>query len=180
MRTLFFLLSALLLGGALLAPASEVKMQGLRFPVGGRPDAPAARVKIEQVGQGAQKLGFFRVSILPQVVVHGMEIRLRGEDIGSLKEIPKTLAALAKCDALEFQKIAVFLADERIPRLLAERASPDKETWALKRVRIKTSLGFRELREATLHLGATSAGTCTSPDADAPLRLDLKADPPRP
>ena len=162
-----------LAAGSLQANADAPKISGLQFPVGESADRPAAKVKIEGISQGAQKRGFFRISILPLMVAKGVEIRLQRPDIGALAEIRKTLLSLAKLDAQEFQKVSVFCGDEQTPRLLAEVATLTDAAWALKRVRIKTPLGFREAQECTLHITGEHAGQCLGPSLAGPMQLDL-------
>lgn len=166
-----------LAAGSLQAHADAPKISGLQFPIGEPADRPAAKVKIEEISQGAQKRGFFRISILPLMVAKGVEIRLQRPDIGALAEIRKTLLSLAKLDAQEFQKLSIFYGDEKTPRLVAEFATPTDAAWALKRVRIKTPAGFREAAECTLHITGEHAGQCLGPHLGGPLQLDLSTTP---
>ena len=166
-----------LAAGSLQSNADAPKINGLQFPVGEPADRPAAKVKIEEISQGAQKRGFFRISILPLMVAKGVEIRLQRPDIVALTEIRKTLLSLAKLDAQEFQKVSIFCGDEQTPRLLAELATPTDAAWALKRARIKTPSGFRETPECTLHITGEHAGQCLGPHLGGPLHLDLSTTP---
>lgn len=166
-----------LASGSLQANADAPKISGLQFPVGEPADRPAAKVKIEEISQGAQKRGFFRISILPLMVAKGVEIRLQRPDIGALAEIRKTLLSLAKLDAQEFQKLSIFCGDEKTPRLIAELATPTDAAWALKRARIKTAAGFREAAECTLHITGEHAGQCLGSHLGGPLQLDLSTTP---
>ncbi len=152
------------------------KVSGLAFPVGEPADHPAAKVKIEEISQGSQKRGFFRISILPLMVAKGVEIRLQRAEIGVFTEITKTLRSLVKLDAQEFQKVTIFYGDEAAPRLLAEVAIPAEGAWALKRVRVKTPTGFRELADCTLHFTGANSGRLISQNGE-PLALDFITDP---
>lgn len=152
------------------------KVAGLAFPIGEPADHPAAKIKIEEISQGSQKRGFFRISILPLMVVKGVEIRLLRPEIGVLTEIQNTLRTMLKLDAQEFQSVAIFCGDEPTPRLLAEVATPIEGSWALKRVRVKTPSGFRESPDGTLHLTGANSGRL-SPRIGEPITLDLTPSP---
>jgi hypothetical protein len=156
--------------------AHAQRIHGLSFPVGEPADDPAAKVRIEEISQGSQKRGFFRISILPLMVAKGVEIRLQRAEIGVLAEMTKALRSLVKLDAQEFQKVTLFYRDEAAPRLLAEVATPVEGSWALKRVRVKTPTGFRELADCTLHFTGANSGRLISQNGE-PLTLDLTSAP---
>lgn len=154
--------------------AGEPKASGLQFSIGQPQDAPVARVSILELRQGAQKKGFLRVALLPTMIARGVEIRFERPDAGALGEIQETLRMLAKLEAQEFVELQIFVGKETAPRLLAAEALPMKDHWALKRARIRTLDGFREVAACRLYVSGDRAGLCTSNDGGELARLNLE------
>jgi hypothetical protein len=154
--------------------AGEAKLSGLQFSIGQPQDAPAARVSIAEVRQGAQKKGFLRVAILPSAVAKGVEIRFERPEPSALGELSETLRMLVKLDAQELNEVSFFVGQETAPRLIAAEAFPAKDHWVLKKVRLRSLDGFREVAVCKLVISGDKAGLCTETDGTGLGRLNLE------
>ena len=153
--------------------AGDIKINGLQFYLGQPIDQPAAKVRINELVQGAQKRGFLRISLLPVALAKGVEIRFLRPEIAALKEVQETLRSMVKLEAQELNGIQLFTGDEVTPRLVAREALLKGEAWELKRVRIRQGEAIREFELCTLNLAGERAGELTSGGGGVLLRVDL-------
>jgi hypothetical protein len=137
---------------------AKPKITGLEFPIGQPADRPAARVTIAELGQGAQKRGFFRVALLPMAAANGMQIRFLLPEPGVLLEIPQTLRGIASLDAQEFHNVTILAPNDPTPRLEVEEIVPKKDHWQLKRVKWRSASRAGEVQECHLLLSGPECG----------------------
>lgn len=158
-----FLFIALTLICALTLQAAEPRVAGLRFPLGERNgENPPAKAQVEQLVQGAQKRGFFRVAVLPVLVVNGITITFQRPDVTCLSTFHETLLALTKAEKMEMRRLIFVSAQDKVQRLSADELQiPSKNVWILKNPR----LHGRELpKEVRLVLDEGPGGGIQLPD----------------
>ncbi|NBV84713.1 MAG: hypothetical protein EBS01_00250 [Verrucomicrobia bacterium] len=156
------------------AQAGDLKLSGLQFSVGTPSDKPAARVRIAEVTQGAQKRGFLRIALLPLVLAKGVEVRFLRPELAALGEVQETLNSMVKLETQEWHRVSLFMDGETAPRLTAEEAVPRGNVWELKRVRARISGEVREFKECTLQVSGEQAGLLTPNGRTESCRIDME------
>ncbi len=93
---------------------------------------PAATVKIQHLGIGAQRKGFFRIGVLPQVVANDVRIIFQKAEAGALADLPATLEVLTKCSELELTDVKFLAPGATEPCLTASAVRLDGSgVWQL-------------------------------------------------
>lgn len=174
MRCRSSLKKPLLLAASLLAlvatPAiAKPKISGLEFPIGQSADRPLARVFIAELGQSAQKRGFFRVALLPAVSASGVKIQFLLPEPAVLTEIPATLRSIASMEAQELHKVTFLAPNDPAVRLSVEEVFMQRDHWQLKRVKWTTGGAQGEASECQLLLRGPECGKFVVPDATPPI-----------
>jgi hypothetical protein len=179
MKSLLFGVSLMLCCASLVS--AKPGLSGLQFPVGQPADQPAAKVSIAEITQGAQKRGFLKIALLPQVAATGVQIHFLRPDPSVFLEISETLRSLSKLDAQEFHRIECFAPGDPLPRLVAEQASPTPDGWTFKKVRFHPASAPVDVPECSLSVTGPSAGQFSikpahsgSPDKLAPNLPNLE------
>ena len=148
---------------------AKPRITGLEFPIGEPADRPVARVFIAELGQGAQKRGFFRVALLPLTSASGVQIRFLLPEPAALLEIPATLKGLCNLDAQEFRNVAFLAPNDTAPRLQVEEITPKKDHWQLKNIKWTSAGALGEASECQLLLRGPECGKFVVPGSVPPI-----------
>jgi|GEM_PF-6626410 hypothetical protein len=87
---------------------------------------PIALLRIDSLVRDNRRLGFFKVSILPIVVVQGVKLEVLQPQLVDdlLQNLPKHLKSVTGGMPLEIRDFKVMMKDETLPRLEAKRFKP--------------------------------------------------------
>jgi hypothetical protein len=82
--------------------------------------------KIDSVSTGHRKIGFFRIKLLPRLVVQGVRLEFNQANPGTnwLEGLQFDPAPGVRRSAVEWRDFTVFFPQEKLPRLRAERVYP--------------------------------------------------------
>ena len=139
----------------------------------------AATISVYRIYKERRTAGFFKVRLLPLVVVQGVRLDIPNSDARtnwSSAFLTRLVPLKNPGNAIEWRGLSVYLQSESTPRLQAQRLFfPDglqSRICDMKDVTLQTDEGPKKLREAQLqlqeHAGRISWGT-----SDSPMEWDL-------
>lgn len=127
-------------------------------------DGPSALLKIESIRSDYQRKGFFRIGVLPQIVVEGVQITLfrRDDYIDSLLQIADSLKNPKQNCPVILRRLSLSLPDQINPRLsVASIHFSEPGLWKLIGIQFHDAGKTIEAPEGTLQLSGRRAGTLT-------------------
>jgi hypothetical protein len=167
MNTVLFILLVLTLIAGLPATTTAqsilsrgVGAKDLSLPLFGiDKNAPAATVKISQVGIEAQKRGFLRIGLLPQAAAQDVDLIFTKKDPTALADLAATFRVIAQTEVIVLHSLAVFAPDQEQPVLRAALARVDgDDVWELEKVSLR---GGIHAARARLKTSGKNAGELT-------------------
>jgi hypothetical protein len=138
-----------------------------------------AVIKAERVFTEKRRIGFFRVRLLPLLVVQGVRLELAqaNPDTNWLAGFRVELSPLARTSgSVEWREVSLWLPGETTPRLQAKKVIPatngDTEYCALEGVTVQTEAGPVQVPRARLLLSG-QPGRVVRDGEGPPAQWDL-------
>ena len=169
-----FLIAGILLLTTAAHPSMGPAVNGLSFQ-SGPPGKPSASVRITQLATKPSKHGFIRISTLPMVTAVGVEIRVKNAESNFLNDFSEYIGSLTNTQTFELQMLAIFLGDEKAPRLTAQTATISKQKWDLKNVRIPSAEKNRLFPSASINTAVAPVHLVPQNSQPTPIQVILTA-----
>ncbi len=160
--------------------SSRTKISGAVIPIFLEDNRPAAAVlKVDKVYTEYQRRGFFRIGLLPLVVMEGVKIDFRQVDAASsaLARLPKELKPWAGSRMLELRDVKFAFPAEPKERLRAAKVRwLENGQWQLSNgVAIQMATNEVKVQQALLQIAGPSAGVVAWGDPNALSSFNLFA-----
>jgi hypothetical protein len=144
---------------------------------------PAAILRVDQVLTEYEKRGFFRIGVLPRVVLQGVRLEVRQPEAASrvLEHACQQLEAAARRRPVELRQLEVALPERRFELKAASLRVGTRGAWAVSALAWQAGPNARELiPSAELRFEPGGATLYRTPDRQKFLKLsDLLFAPPR-
>ena len=158
--------------------SSRTKINGVVIPIFLEDNRPAAAVlKVDKIHTEYQRRGFFRIGLLPLVVMEGVKIDFRQANAASsaLARLPKEMKPWAGSRMLELRDVKFAFRAEPKERLRAGKMRwLENGQWQLSNgVTIQMTPNEVQVQQALLQIAGPSAGTVAwgPPNASSSFNL---------